>query len=242
MSYSTLARYYDVIHAELTEDVEFVLELARDCGGAILELGCGTGRMMAPLVEAGHVVTGVDNSAEMLAIAQSRITSDRATFVQADMANLTLDSAEYALIIISYNTLMHLTQAQLASTLRLVRQYLRPDGQLLIDTENPFAMASMPDQPEFEAEESFIDPETKLDVTPAARWVRDDVAQRVQVDWRYARTDGVVDSAEIQYHYHLPHTIQTLLTATSLRWQTAYGDYDQAAFEEDSPRLILLCQ
>jgi SAM-dependent methyltransferase len=36
-------------------------------GASILELGCGTGRILRPLAALGHPVTGVDDSADMLA-------------------------------------------------------------------------------------------------------------------------------------------------------------------------------
>ena len=36
-------------------------------GASILELGCGTGRILWPLAALGHPVTGVDDSPEMLA-------------------------------------------------------------------------------------------------------------------------------------------------------------------------------
>lgn len=44
-----------------------VIHDAAGDGAAILELGCGTGRVTHPLIELGHVVTAVDESPEMLA-------------------------------------------------------------------------------------------------------------------------------------------------------------------------------
>jgi SAM-dependent methyltransferase len=44
-----------------------IIDAAVPAGAAILELGCGTGRLMRPLAAAGHPVLGVDESPEMLA-------------------------------------------------------------------------------------------------------------------------------------------------------------------------------
>ena len=66
--YDTIAHYYDVIHADLTEDIKLLLRVADPVRGRVLELGCGTGRIMIPLARAGYDITGVDNSVEMLAI------------------------------------------------------------------------------------------------------------------------------------------------------------------------------
>ena len=239
--YAVLARYYDALHRELTDDVPLVLALATQAEGDILELGCGTGRLMQPLLSAGFAVTGVDNSAEMLAIARSNANNRLATLIQANMTSFEVSNT-FSLIIISYNTLMHLNQTQVAATFKQVKQHLAPNGRLFIDVENPFAVASIVDQMAFEAEASFDDPQSGLLVTPYACWTLDGRRQIATVNWRYVRADGVVDSAEIAYHYIFPHRLQQLLSNSGLRWQTAYGDYDQSAYDEYSPRLILIAQ
>ena len=66
-SYDKLAPYYDRFHEALTADVEFVLSLAQQQDGPVLEMGCGTGRLLLPLARAGFEVTGIDTSAAMLA-------------------------------------------------------------------------------------------------------------------------------------------------------------------------------
>src|SRR5688500_7239858 len=68
-----VARYYDLEHDAPAADVALYRELARRGGGPILELGCGTGRVLAALAQAGHCVVGVDCSAPMLARAEARL-------------------------------------------------------------------------------------------------------------------------------------------------------------------------
>ena len=60
--YDQIAHYYDLTHADLTDDIDFILSLAQAVNGPILELGCGSGRLLLPLARAGFTVTGVDNS------------------------------------------------------------------------------------------------------------------------------------------------------------------------------------
>ena len=76
--YDQIARYYDLLHGDLTEDIEFVIRLAEKSGGPVLELGCGTGRLLLPLVRIGQKTTGLDNSEEMLAVAKAKVASERA--------------------------------------------------------------------------------------------------------------------------------------------------------------------
>jgi len=71
VEYVDFAEYYDFDHA-ITLDVEFYLDFARQCGSPILELACGTGRLVVPLAEAGFEVYGIDLSENMLAVRHRR--------------------------------------------------------------------------------------------------------------------------------------------------------------------------
>ena len=71
--YDELAEYYDLIHTHVKEDIPFYLSLAQETGGPILELGCGSGRTLLPLVKAGYEVVGLDNSRPMLQRAELRL-------------------------------------------------------------------------------------------------------------------------------------------------------------------------
>jgi SAM-dependent methyltransferase len=72
--YEQTAKYYDLVHAELKDDIPLVLTLAGQGKGPILELGCGTGRLLLPLARAGYEVIGLDNSPAMLAKAKARLS------------------------------------------------------------------------------------------------------------------------------------------------------------------------
>jgi len=88
MPYAALARYYDLENADFTEDLDYWLELADEAGDPILELGCGTGRVLLNLARRGHAVTGLDNSPEMLARLHAKLeaASGRHTRCQAPAA------------------------------------------------------------------------------------------------------------------------------------------------------------
>src|SRR5918994_6332077 len=71
--YAELPDLYDLEHAGFSDDVELYLRLAEVVGDPILELGCGTGRVLAPLAAAGHRITGIDRSRSMLDRARSAL-------------------------------------------------------------------------------------------------------------------------------------------------------------------------
>ncbi|HEY4389441.1 MAG TPA: methyltransferase domain-containing protein, partial [Ktedonobacteraceae bacterium] len=66
--YDTIAPFYDAEHAQFSEDLDMYQNYAELCGGRILELACGSGRVLLPLAQAGYEVTGVDTSDAMLQI------------------------------------------------------------------------------------------------------------------------------------------------------------------------------
>ena len=71
--YDLIAPFYDIEHDRFSEDLDMYRNFAELSGGKILELACGSGRVLLPLVEEGYELTGVDNSEKMLEIAQQRL-------------------------------------------------------------------------------------------------------------------------------------------------------------------------
>ena len=59
--YVDFAEYYDFDHA-ITDDINFYLDFAGQCQSPILELACGTGRLLIPLAQAGFNIYGIDIS------------------------------------------------------------------------------------------------------------------------------------------------------------------------------------
>src|SRR5438132_891849 len=83
--WAATAEFYDLDLEGVEDDVAMYRELTTRHGGAVLELGCGTGRVAVPLAEAGLEVTGVDLSAGMLAVAKKRAGKSTLKCVEGDM-------------------------------------------------------------------------------------------------------------------------------------------------------------
>ncbi|MFO7537702.1 MAG: class I SAM-dependent methyltransferase [Chloroflexota bacterium] len=253
--YDQIARYYDLIHARLTVDLPLVLALAQQADGPILELGCGTGRLLRPLARAGYQVTGVDNSEAMLARCRQALaeetaaTKARITLVKADLP--ALDKAlgtgneQFALVIIAYNTLMHLSLNQVNDLLRQLRPYLMKNGRLFIDVANPFFLAETADAPQLTLENQFADPQTGDHILQFATTRLDSAAQICHVTWIFdaspAAGGGVQRHlSQMAYHYFYPHELEMALQSAAYRLEQLWGNYDQTPFAEDSERLLLL--
>lgn len=110
---------------------------------SVLELGCGSGRLLLPLLRDGHAVTGVDLSTPMLRRCQERLDRlppslrARATLVRGDFRELRL-GRRFSLVLCPFNAMMHLyTRQDLEAFLAVVRAHLAPGGRFAFDVMNP---------------------------------------------------------------------------------------------------------
>ena len=148
--YDDWADIYDAVYADLTHDIDFYVDLARESGGPVLELGCGTGRISLPIAREGIAVTGIDISPRMIAIAHEKATkrglSERCVFQSGDMATLQL-AERFPLVIMPFRSFQSmLTTEEQRQALARVRERLAPGGVFAVDTFNPDASSLVNDE------------------------------------------------------------------------------------------------
>lgn len=241
--YDDNAWYYDLSHADFTEDIDFYLKILGPEPLSILECGCGSGRILLPLAQAGHHCWGIDSSAAMLALARQKIASldqavvDRLHLSQADMRSFTLDR-HFDRILIPHNTLMHLERSSLERTFRTIRHHLTPHGRLLIDLQNPYDLLTLVDQPTAQPEASWIDPRDGKEVIQSSKyWLCED--QVLCLTWQFVKEERIEGEIAAEYTIWLPHELQLTLQQAGLKLEKIRGGYDDQGFSEESDRLIL---
>ncbi|HYA48409.1 MAG TPA: class I SAM-dependent methyltransferase [Burkholderiales bacterium] len=130
---------YDLLLGGLDFDIPFWVRTGREAGGPVLDLGCGTGRVLLPLLEAGVDADGVDSSEAMLGLARRKAEAKgfRPRLSAADMRDFKL-RRRYARILLAFNTFAHAdtTEDQLA-TLGRCRAHLRPGGAVVVHMSYP---------------------------------------------------------------------------------------------------------
>lgn len=131
-SYEGFAPVYDAWAADMTDDVDFYLELARAADGPIVELAAGTGRISVPIAqETGKPVIGIDLSPAMLELARARAAEAGVDLDlrEGDMRDLDLVEAT-DLVICPYRALLHLpTWTDRRRVFERVARALRPGGR-----------------------------------------------------------------------------------------------------------------
>jgi ubiquinone/menaquinone biosynthesis C-methylase UbiE len=130
--YEGFAPIYDAWAADMTDDVDFYVELAREADGPVIELAAGTGRISIPVAErTGKRVIGIDLSPAMLARARERAAEAGVELElhEGDMRDLEFDEVS-DLVICPYRALLHLpTWSDRRRVFERVARALRPGGR-----------------------------------------------------------------------------------------------------------------
>ena len=162
--YAAIADLYDHVgFYRALRDVDFYLDAARESGGPVLELGCGSGRVLIPTARAGIEITGLDLSARMLAVCREKLADIQAHVHLVEGSMIAFDlGRSFRLITIPFRPFQHLLTAedQLAC-LVCIRRHLAPDGRLIFDLFNPSldAIVTRPIGVETDHEPEFTTPD-----------------------------------------------------------------------------------
>ena len=250
MTYSLLSRYYDLENADFTEDLDFWLALAEEYGDPIVELGCGTGRVLLNLARRGHALTGVDDSPGMLArleeklrVATGKHLPTAPTLLRARMDNF-FSAESFALALMPFNTFMHLLalEEQMAA-LTFIRQHLRPGAMLALDMPNPGEAYAATEQG-LTLERTFTDGAHTVQQFSSVSIDR--AGQLAHILWLYdsVAPDGAVTrtTVPLTLRYTFPGEMRLLLEKCGFALAQLYGDYDRAPFADGSPRMIVLAE
>ncbi len=247
-SYDTFARFYDLDTQDTTADLPFWVNLARRTGGPILEVGCGTGRVLLPLARAGFSVVGVDVSSAMLAVAREKVAAAglarRVELVHADALELHLER-RFPFAFVALNSFGHFAApGQPERALERLNAHLVPGGVLALDLPNPVPGAFG------ETTGVLIHDYTRPGPMPGWQTVKlrsqalDPVEQVVDVSCLY---DEVSPSGEVRrtladfsLRYFYRNELRLLFERAGLRLEETYGSYDLDQLSETSDRLIAI--
>ncbi|HEV7187326.1 MAG TPA: class I SAM-dependent methyltransferase [Blastococcus sp.] len=116
-----------------------ILDLAGDVAGRrILDAGCGSGPLIAALRDRGALVTGIDSSTTMLALARRRLGPDADLHV-ADLGD-PLPFPDSAFDDVVASLVLHYLE-DWAAPLAELRRVLKPGGRLIAAVDHPFAIS-----------------------------------------------------------------------------------------------------
>jgi SAM-dependent methyltransferase len=217
----------------------------------VLELGCGTGRVLLPLADHCGYIHGVDISEGMIAICKRKLADeayagDRAMVEVADICELNLKS-KFDLIIAPFRVFQSLeTDQQASAALHTIKTHLAPGGTCILNVFRPWV------------DETALRRDWESMSEDRERWGRQVGAGRVvcherivrvhktrlicypRVSYRYYEENGLKDSAEldIAMRCYYPDEFERLIVSHGFRVLDKWGGYEGEKYGE-GPELIV---
>jgi ubiquinone/menaquinone biosynthesis C-methylase UbiE len=251
--YTHTAYLYDAdSRALVKDDVQFYLEYARQTGGKILELACGTGRVTIPVAQHGHWIMGIDLSDTMLEIARektARLPSppDTLQMVAGDMTDFTLDH-RFSLVIIPVRGFQALMEKERQNAcLQCAARHMEGDGRFIITLMKPIPYI----------ERDWVTPEETFDwegTVPftgekvrrfSRRTAIDPERQTVSVKLIYyvepVSAPNYAMSEDLKLRYFHPEQAENMLEKNGFHIEDRFGYYDRCPVNENS-ELIYVCK
>jgi len=237
-------RHYDRMFNR-GDDIGFYVDQARALGGPVLELACGTGRILEPIAQAGLATTGIDLSAGMLAEARSKSqaggTSTR--YIQGDIRQFSLDD-RFTLIFIAGNSVCHLLDIDsFDACMSCVRRHLAKGGRFIVDVFVPGLRLLMTDPQTRQRLSEYDDPDVagRVVVTESSHY---DAVTQVKSVRTFHRFPGGTSEIEgsFQLRMYFPQELQALLRHNGLRVLEACGNFDKTPLTGASSTQIYIAE
>ncbi len=251
--YAFVAEFYDhVVPYRNRQDVAFFVERARQAKGPVLEIGCGTGRVLIPTAKAGVEIVGLDLSPFMLSVCRAKLSREpvevqaKVQLVEADMRHFDLGK-NFTLVTIPFRSFQHLiTVEDQLSCFTCIQHHLVDGGTFILDLFNPYLPRLVDEQylTETEEEPEFTMPDGRRVVRRNRTVARDLFHQIQEVELIYYVThpDGgkerLVDRFPMRYLFRFE--AEHLLARCGFKVEEVYADYDKSPYGTKYPGELIL--
>lgn len=236
---------YDLILKDIPYGLDFYIALAKEAKGGVLDVACGTGRILLPLLQAGVDIEGLDLFEPMLRTLRAKAAALGLSprLHQADMSDFSVPR-KFGLVMIPFNAFIHnMTQAAQIRCLQLCREHLLPGGLLALDTYFPSVevTGTPPGTRVFEGE--MPHPVTGLPMRMYDTRTFDRVAQTQHSinELELLAADGSVAKvhrSECSLRYIYKHEMELLLRLAGFaRWKIS-GDFDRRDLKSEGDAMI----
>lgn len=223
-----IARRYEVYWPELFEPaaidpvVDFLAELAS--GGAVLELGVGTGRIALPLSRCGIRVHGIELSPAMIARLRTAPGADAVDVTIGDFTTASVDGT-FTLVYLVRNTITNLTtQDEQVDCFRNVAAHLEPGGRFVIEVYVP----ELRRLPPGETIHIFTRTPTHLGFEEY------DVAKQVAVSHHYWVIDGQLETFSTPHRFVWPAELDLMARIAGMTLRERWSSWTREPFTSES--------
>ncbi len=237
-----VALTYDSVYAVIRNpsgDSAFYRSMAEETGGPLLELGCGTGRILLDSAETGIECVGLDASKEMLEVLRKKDPPDNVALVHSHIEDFDLGSGRFRLITAPFRTLQHLLdpQSQLAA-LRNIHRHLAPDGVFVFDVFDPnLAAIAVEEEPEFlDASFEYQGEQMKRYATV----IRDLSTQVMSLTFRFEGANAdAVGATRLHMRWYYRYEIEHLLARAGFTDVTFFRDFARTPWSSGNEIVVV---
>lgn len=250
------ASYYDRSYRRRRHDVAFYRALAdeRADGGAILELGVGTGRVAIAIARDGHEIVGVDRMQPMIDAAIAKLgketlaTRSRVKLHRGDLRTVRL-KRRFGLIISPFHVLQHLySNTDWERALRTVRAHLAPGGRFVFDVLFPEPRWLARDPNKLYRLRDVTIPSLGRRVRYRESFDYDPVTQVLVIHMHFV--DPKVEPGRAGHHWWAPLShrqlfpaeLETLLHYNGFAIDERYGGFAKEPLDERAVQQVLVCK
>lgn len=235
-------------------DVGFYVAHATQTQGSILDIGCGTGRILLPIARAGAMVTGIESSRAMLTRCRRKLEIEpgeirsRVTLHEGDARDFDLGST-FQLIIAPFRVLQHLvTIEDQLRCLHSVARHLAPGGQFIFDVFNPqfhLLTSARTEETNETPELPLPDGRTMRRAFRVARvrWIEQ--VSEVELIYYVAERQGAPAKRHVQafdMRWYLRAELIHLLARAGLRATEILGNFDASPLVDGAPEQVVIAQ
>jgi len=247
-----VAQLYDqVVPYRERPDIDFYIEEAIESGGPVLEIGCGTGRVLLPIARAGISITGLDLSPYMLEVCRQALEKEpaevqqRVNLVEGDMRDFDLGQT-FALVTSPFRPFQHLLSVEdQLKCLECVHRHLVPGGIYILDIFNPSLTALTADNVGQEiGDEPIFTTSEGVEVRRVHRVTARDLHNQVQdVELIYylthpdGREERIVHAFQMRYLFRFE--AEHLLARAGFEVLDLYADYSRSPHGSTKPSELL---
>jgi SAM-dependent methyltransferase len=246
--YAPSAEFYDYVPLYRNRaDIGFYVDEAVKAKGPVLEVACGSGRVLIPTARAGVTIVGLDRSAEMLARCVSALQREsdtvraRTSLLHGDMREFDLGQ-RFALITIPFRAFQHLlTVEDQIACLTSVRRHMADGGRFIVDLFNP-SLEMLVDAKlgeEFDSDPPFTLPDGRTVQRRLKIIERHPFTQVRDNEFIYYVTDAQGAVQRIVHPFEMRHTfkfeMEHLLYRVGFTVDQVYADFDRSPFGSKYP-------
>jgi len=234
----SLARLYDAFNPWGPGD-DFYLALARQTGGPVLDLGCGTGMLAARIAQEISPVVGADPAKGMLQVARGRPGAERVEWIEADAKTLDLGRRFNLIYLTGHAFQVFLNDADALAVLRAASRHLLADGSIAFDTRNPAARAWRAWTPQESCEIAQVPGVGRVEESVDTKF--DEATGIADITHRYKFLDqGSESIGRSRIRFTTFDQLAALMKDAGLVIRSCYGWWDRRPFAPDSKEIIVV--